>query len=182
MSELDLRDEVYPHIAPEFYVWLLYQSEVRDESFQVEGIGPVELYLQDRLSFTSTDGENARAVITGQDAPNSAETKAALITGKILSDVKVILKLPACSYMLTLKGDLCDISSLKQVNEDADAEPEVIEEDDTFDAFLLLRMKEYEDIVLILETLFRTFAEQRASEDWHTTTLQEMRRWVHDEE
>ena len=28
MPETDLRDEVYPHIAPEFYAWLLYQSEV----------------------------------------------------------------------------------------------------------------------------------------------------------
>ena len=43
-------------------------------------------------------------------------------------------------------------------------------------------MKEYEDIVLILETLFRAFVEQRASDDWHTTTLQEMRRWVHEED
>ena len=182
MSDTDLRDEVYPHIAPEFYVWLLYQSEVQDESFQVEGIGPVELYLQDRLSFTSSDGENARAVITGEDAPNSAETKAALITGKILSDVKVILKLPASSYMLTLKGDLCDISSLKRVNEDADAPADVIEEDDSLDAFLLLRMREYEDIVRILETLFRAFVAERASDDWHTTTLQEMRRWVHEDD
>ena len=83
--------------------------------------------------------------------------------------------------MLTLKGDLCDISSLKQVSEEADESTIVIEEDDTKDAFLLLRMQEYEDIVRIIQTLFKAFVKERATDDWYSTTLQEMRRWVHDE-
>ena len=181
-SVTDPRDEIYPHIAPEFYAWLLYQSEVRDETFEVEGIGPVQVLLEDRLTFASGAGDNSRAVITGEDAPASAETKAALISGKVLTEVKLLLRLPGNTYMLTLKGDLCDISSLKQVSEDADSPTIVIEEDDSKEAFLLLRMQEYEDIVRILQTLFRIFAKQRSNDDWHTTTLQEMRRWVHEQE
>jgi hypothetical protein len=181
-SLTDPRDEIYPHIAPEFYAWLLYQSEVRDETFDVDGIGPVEVLLADRLTFASGSGDNSRAVITGEDAPASAETKAALISGKVLTEIKLLLRLPGNTYMLTLKGDLCDISSLKQVSEDADAPTQVIETDDSKEAFLLLRMQEYEDIVLILQTLFRSFANQRAQDSWHTTTLQELRRWVHDQD
>lgn len=181
MSQTDLRDEVYPHIAPEFYAWLLYQSEVEDKHFDVKGIGPVEVLLQDRLSFTGDGEEKSRTVITGVDAPASAETKAALITGKVISEVKLLLRLPGNNYMLTLKGDLLDISSLKQVTEDADDPTIVIEEGDTKEAFLLLRMQEYEDIVLILQTLFQAFVADRASDDWHYTTLQEMRRWVHED-
>ncbi len=181
MPETDQRDEIFPHIAPEFYAWLLFQSEVEEKHFDVEGIGPVEVRLEDRLTFTGDGEDKARTVVTGGEAPASAETKAALISGKVISEVKVVLRLPGNSYMLTLKGDLCDISSLKQVNEDADEPTMVIEEDDTKDAFLLLRMQEYEDIVRIIQTLFRAFVEERASDDWYTTTLQEMRKWVHDE-
>jgi hypothetical protein len=159
---------------------LLYQSEVEDKHFDVEGIGPVEVLLEDRLSFTGDGEDKSRTVITGADAPTSAETKAALISGKVISDVKLLLRLPGNNYMLTLKGDLCDISSLKQVNEDADDPTLVIEEGDTKEAFLLLRMQEYEDIVRILQTLFRAFVEERASDDWHTETLNEMRKWVHE--
>ena len=182
MPETDIRDEVYPHIAPEFYAWLLYQSEVEEKHFDVEGIGPVEVLLQDRLSFMGDGEDKARTVITGDEAPGSAETKAALISGKVISEVKVVLRLPGNSYMLTLKGDLCDISSLKQVNQDADDPTIVIEEGDTKEAFLLLRMQEYEDIVLILQTLFKAFVADRASDDWYHTTLQEMRKWVHEED
>ena len=181
MPETDLRDEIYPHIAPEFYAWMLYQSEVEDKHFDVEGIGPVEICLQDRLSFTGDGEDKARTVITGAEAPSSAETKAALISGKVISEVKLLLRLPGNSYMLTLKGDLCDISSLKQVNEDADEPTIVIEDGDTKEAFLLLRMQEYEDIVRILQNLFRSFVAERASDDWYHTTLQEMRKWVHEE-
>ncbi len=181
MPQTDLRDEVYPHIAPEFYAWLLFQSEVKDEHFEVEGIGPVEVRLEDRLTFTGEGEEKSRTVVTGQDAPASAETKAALISGKVITDAKLILRLPGNSYMLSLKGDLCDISSLKQVSEDADEPTMVIEEDDTKEAFLLLRMQEYEDIVKIIQTLFRAFVAERAKDEWYTTTLQEMRRWVHDD-
>ena len=181
MPETDLRDEIYPHIAPEFYAWLLYQSEVEDKHFDVEGIGPVEICLQDRLSFTGDGEDKARTVITGSEAPGSAETKAALISGKVISEVKLLLRLPGNSYMLTLKGDLCDISSLKQVNEDADEPTIVLEDGDTKEAFLLLRMQEYEDIVRILQELFRSFVAERASDDWYHTTLQEMRKWVHEE-
>ncbi len=181
MPQTDLRDEVYPHIAPEFYAWLLFQSEVKDELFEVEGIGPVEVRLEDRLTFTGEGEEKSRTVVTGQDAPASAETKAALISGKVITDAKLILRLPGNSYMLSLKGDLCDFSSLKQVSEDADEPTMVIEEDDTKEAFLLLRMQEYEDIVRIIQTLFRAFVADRATDEWYTTTLQEMRRWVHDD-
>ena len=181
MPETDLRDEIYPHIAPEFYAWLLYQSEVETKHFDVEGIGPVEILLEDRLAFTGDGEEKSRTVITGDRAAASAETKAALISGKVISDVKLLLRLPGNTYLLTLKGDLCDISSLKQVSEDADDPTIVIEEGDTKEAFLLLRMQEYEDIVGILQTLFRSFVAERASDDWYHTTLQEMRKWVHEE-
>ena len=179
MKETDVRNEIYPHLAPEYYTWLLYQSEVEEKYFDVPGIGPVQVLLEDRLTFMGGGEEKSRTVVTGVDAPASAETKAALISGKVINDVKLLLRLPGNTYMLTLKGDLCDISSLKQVTEDASDQTEIVEEGDTLDAFFLLRMQEYEDIVTILQTLFRAFVKERSSDDWHSTTLNEMRRWVH---
>lgn len=181
MSDQDLRENTYPHIATEFFTWLLYQSEVDEQRFSIEGIGEVEVLLQDRLSFQSGEQNSGKAVISGEDAPASAETKAALISGKLLTDIKLLLRLEVATYMLTLRGDLLDIGSLKQVNEDLDEPVEVFQEDDSKEAQLLLRMAEYEDIMTILRTLFRRFAERRTQDNWHYEEVQSMRRWVHEQ-
>ena len=117
-----------------------------------------------------------RAVITGEDVANSAETKAALASGKTLKDVKLILRLEAATYSLSLRGGRLDIGGLKQESHEADDIP--VEEDDSKEAMLLLRMQEYNDIWSIIEQLFYVFAEERTSAKW-AKTLNQIRSWVH---
>lgn len=173
--------KVISPIASEFYAWLLFQSEARDETFMVPGVGSVSVLVQDRLAFES-NADKAKAVITGDEASSSAETRAALISGKVLTDIKLLLRLEATTYMLNLRGNLCDICSLKQVNEDLEPVANLSEEGDSKEATLLLRMVEYEDIWKVLQTLFREFAKRRTDKSWYTHELQDMKTWVHDTE
>lgn len=176
----DLREDSYPHINAEFFVWLLYCSEIGEdrEIIRSEKLGEIELIIQDRLSFRDPQQEKDRAVISGEDAPNSAETKAALISGKTLQDVKLMFRMAQATYLLTLKGDNFDISGLKQASSEIDQIQ--MEDGDSREAMLLLRMQEYEDIWGLIGQLFREFVIERTKDSWYTGTLQEMRKWVHD--
>ena len=177
---IDIREEAYPHINAEFFVWLLYRSEIGEDTeiIHTERLGDIELVMQDRLSFRDPQQEKDRAVISGEDAPNSAETKAALISGKTLQDVKLMLKMSQATYLLTLKGDNFDISGLKQATSEMDQVQ--MEDGDSREAMLLLRMQEYEDIWGVIGQMFQEFVIERTKESWYTETLQEMRKWVHD--
>lgn len=177
---IDPREEAYPHINAEFFVWLLYRSEIGEDTeiVRTESLGDIELIMQDRLSFRDPQQEKDRAVISGEDAPNSAETKAALISGKTLQDVKLMLRMTQATYLLTLKGDNFDISGLKQATSDMDQVQ--MEDGDSREAMLLLRMQEYEDIWGVVGQLFQEFVIERTKDSWYTETLQEMRKWVHE--
>ena len=176
MSNNDARNDVYLHITAEFYIWLLYRAEVGDGEFDIGSVGSVEILMRDKLSFQSPTEDKMRAVITGEDVANSAETKAALASGKTLKDVKLILRLEAATYSLSLRGGRLDIGGLKQEAHEADDAP--VDEDDSREALLLLRMQEYNDIWSIIEQLFHVFAEERTSAKW-TKTLNQIRGWVH---
>ena len=178
--EFDLREDIYPHINAEFFVWLLYRSEIGEDTeiIRSDDLGDIELIIQDRLSFRDPQQEKDRAVISGEDAPNSAETKAALVSGKTLQDVKLMLRMTQATYLLTLRGDHLDISGLKQLASEMDQIQ--VEDGDSREAMLLLRMQEYEDIWGVVGQLFREFVVERTKDSWYTETLQEMRKWVHE--
>jgi len=177
MNDSDVRNAVYLHLSAEFFAWLLYRSEEGQEKFDLGGtLGEVEIMMQDRLSFQSPTADKMRAVITGEDAPNSAETKAALASGKTIQDLKLNLRLEGATYSLSLKGGRLDIGGLKQETHEADQE--LVEEDDSKEALLLLRMQEYNDIWAIIKGLFLIFVEERTSEVWEDT-VSKIRKWVH---
>jgi hypothetical protein len=179
MSNDDNRNELYNHISTEFFAWLLYQSEVGEGEFSYGKIGNVEVVMQDRLSFESPTENKMRAVITGDDAACSAETKAALSSGKTIQDVKLHLRLEAATYGLSLKGGRLDISGFKQEHHEADEI--AIEKEDLSDALLILRMDEYNVIWDLIHQLFLSFTDERLSTGWQNT-LEKMRIWVHQAE
>ena len=54
-----------------------------------------------------------RATVTGENAPQSPEARAALASGKVINDIQIQLKQTERAYSLSLKGEGMDISGLK---------------------------------------------------------------------
>lgn len=177
----DLRDEIYPHINAEFFIWLLYCSEIGKDTEIInhKALGDVELIWMDKLSFRDPQQETDKTVVAGEDAAHSVETKAALISGKTLQEAKLMLRLNYATYGLTLKGDYFDISGFKQLTAEMDAIE--MEDGDSVEVMLLLRMQEYEDIWSVIEQLFTKFVTERVRDDWYKTIVQEIRAWVHED-
>ena len=55
-----------PHLTAEFFVWLWFASEREGGSMDVgEGVGLIDFWVDERLSFRSPDEDKPRAVLTG---------------------------------------------------------------------------------------------------------------------
>lgn len=168
----------YPHVAAEFFAWLLYISELEELELEHPQLGPYSVHLQDRITFRSPSEERMRAVVIGDDAPNSPETRAALASGKTIQEIKVHIAYAGNTIALTLRGAHMDISGLRiveEVREPADESSEAEEQ-----ATMYLRMSMVDDIYSTVAHLFSVFARTRLQEQWHNHTVQQLRAWIHD--
>ncbi len=158
----------HPHLTAEFFVWLWYAADRDGGNFNLDGLGVVDMWVEDRLSFRVPDEDKARAVLTGDDTASSAEARAALASGKIVRDLQLHLRHEEREYSVTLRGVHLDLAGLKFPAHSAEGE----------DGLLYERMFLYENAYAIVTGLYRMFARERTDLSWHSHTLPQIRAWV----
>lgn len=158
----------HPHLTAEFFVWLWYAADRDGGNFNLDGLGMVDMWVEDRLSFRVPDEDKARAVLTGDDTASSAEARAALASGKIVRDLQLHLRHEEREYSVTLRGVHLDLAGLKFPAHSAEGE----------DGLLYERMFLYENAYAIVSGLYRMFARERTDLAWHSHTLPQIRAWV----
>jgi len=157
-----------PHLSTEFYIWLWYASERDGGTMKLsEEIGIVDVWIEQRLSFSGLSEQKSRAVVTGENTASSLEARAALATGKVVQELQLHLRREEREYTVTLKGINLDVSGAKLPPHAGEGE----------DGLLYERMYLYEDLWFIITGLYRRFAAERTASSW-TQTLEEIRAWV----
>jgi hypothetical protein len=160
---------VLPHVAGEFYTWLWWTSETRGSAFDLEApVGPMELWVDERLAFRNPDDTRLAAVMTGENPAATLEAKAALAGGKVLQELRVGMRRDDREYMCTLKGPSMHLQGLKL--------PQVVDQGGA--EVLFERMHLYEEAVLMVEGLFRAFCAVRTSSAWTDEVLPALHDWV----
>jgi hypothetical protein len=158
-----------PHLASEFFAWLWYTSEQRRGTLDLgDGVGTVDFWVGSRISFRAVDEDKARAVVTGESPSTTLEARAALAGGKVVNDLRLVLRREEREYEVTLRGPYLDLHNVRlpaQVKTGAD---EILYE----------RMYLYDELWFLLGALYARFAEERTGADWRTDTLPSLRAWV----
>lgn len=156
-------------LGSEFYLWLWWQSEQSGGKFSVGESGErIELYVDDRLAFRIPGEIKVTAVLTGDNASESVEAKAALFGGKILQELRVRLRRDDRDFLVTLKGPEVHLTRVKLPQVLGDNEFEVI----------LDRMSSYDELAYLVGELFTAFSTVRASADWASEIEPQLRAWV----
>lgn len=170
MSDEEVADGLPPHVSAEFFVWLWYSSEVDRGSLDLGGdAGEIQFWVDDRISFRAPGEDKATAVMTGERPTDAPESRAALAGGKVLSDVRLVVRREEREYTVTIKGPRVSIAGAKL--------PAQVKTGDVAE-ILYDRMFLYEELHFILAALFRKFAEERASARWTQEVLPGLRNWV----
>lgn len=155
------------HLASEFYLWLWWASEARENLFDLgPDVGQVTLWVDDRLAFRNANDLRATAVLTGEAPASTLEAKAALRGGKVLHELRIGMRRDEREHFLTLSGPSMDVKQLKLP---AFGEGE--------EGLVYDRMFLYEEVCYVLAALFNEFAAVRVSEDWETTVVPQLATW-----
>lgn len=157
-----------PHLASEFYAWLWWASEENEGSFDLDEVGRVTLWIDERIAFRLPADNKPSAVVTGDSPAAQPESRAALAGGKVLHDLRIALRRDDREFSATLKGPTMDLQKVK-LPQAVDGNPEET---------LYDRMFLYEELVSVLGALFSQFAKARTGKNWTKETLPKIREWV----
>lgn len=163
-------------LGREFLTWLAWRLE--DEGGRIQlGDDVVQLALGDRLALRERAANGGRITLVdpGDMRP---ELGAALRRGKLLDRARISVQRGDRKWELSLDGGLLTYDSLRcpplgprdpAPGDDARAH---------FENDFFLRLADVEDVVGVLDRLFKAFCETRAASSWETTTLPAMRSWI----
>ena len=145
-------------LGREFLLWLWCTSEQQQSLFQLDEIGEIELFLDDRIVMEPIHGEGNRHQLSGYDPATSPEAAVALRMNKIPTETKIKIVRQAQAWAFSLRADDLQIRSLKI--------PEVLSQAD--EERIAERIFLMEEIESMLEALWRQFLLQRIAPTWET--------------
>lgn len=155
----------------EFLTWLWFRIEESGGVLEVEGLGPVTLWIEDRMVLGSLDTESKENILKEGDVSKSGEAAAGLKVGKKLQEARFGLIREDREYRLLLRGDTLDLPGI--------AVPKVLaEEGDDWHATALVRLGHIYECLAVVDALFAQFAALRISGEWPARVLPAMSRWI----
>ncbi|MDW7711817.1 MAG: hypothetical protein SCH98_15230 [Deferrisomatales bacterium] len=159
----------------EFLTWLWFRVEEADGVLDVAGLGPVTLWIEDRMVLGSLDTESKQNILKEGDVSKSGEAAAALKVGKKLQEARLGLLRDDREYRLVLRGDTFDLPGV--------AVPKVLsEQGDDWHATALVRLGYVRECLAVIDALFAEFAALRVSDEWGRAVLPAMGRWIEGKE
>ncbi|MEW5723684.1 MAG: hypothetical protein AB1896_11295 [Thermodesulfobacteriota bacterium] len=173
MDLLDLKQEKR-FLGLEFLTWVWYQSEVNSGLIELEGLGTVELWFENRLVLEAGSG-NARQTVTlqGKDL-ELAEARTALLEGKKVSQARLRIAAESREWRVTLKAEGLELGSVKAPKTlDADEE-----EAESAAGRLLDRIAVMQELTRILDLLYARFLAVRLTNLWEKNELPRLRHWL----
>lgn len=175
MDLVDLIAEKY-FLGQEFLTWLWYKSDERGGTVMVPGMGDILLVFEKHLLLESGEGESLEKLICRGLQAELQEARTGLAMGKKVEQARIHLVKGEYEYHLTLRGSMLDFSAVKLPKTMAGSEesddPEAVE------GRLLDRAGLYEDLIRIVNELFRMFLAIRVGSEWESEVAA-IRAWIH---
>ena len=160
---------VVPHMAGELYLWIWWLSDIQGGQIDIGGdVGRVELFVDERLAFRAPQETKVSAVLTGERASDSVESRAAVWGGKVLQEVRLRIVRDDRQFLVTLKGPEVHLTGLKLPQALKDSQEEAIYD----------RMFLYEELCFVVGGLLRDFAQLRTSSAWEADVVPRIKAWV----
>lgn len=167
---MDLVDliEQRSFLGSEFLMWLWFKSECYESLLKVDDIGSIELEFDDQMTLEAYIAETQRSELKGGDPANGIEAKTALRQGKRLSKAKISVNKEGRIWVLTLKGESLDFSSVKI--------PALLTSE--YDERFYERMYLLDEIEEIMSALYLEFLQIRLSKQWEEKILPATQAWI----
>lgn len=164
----------YQFLGNEFLTWLWFTIDVHPERFKTIDETLVSLSVGNRVALENT-ANNASEIITikGDDA-GLEEGFLALRKGAVVIEMCLIYKTEQQEWKFCLKGESMAFSGLKLPPDTGK-----MENAEDIEGAFLEKVDSYDKVIHVINGLFILFLKERASADWNTATVIEIKKWIH---
>lgn len=157
------------YLYREFLTWLWFKAEEKGGTVSLPGGDEVGIELGRRLVLTSGEGEYAETIICHGLHTDNREARIALTKGKMISEARLKISRDSLDWELTVKGDRMQFQTVRLPIMREDAE-------ETFQGLAYDRIHLVENLLDVIDSLFRTFWDVRQSPSWATEELPRLQR------
>jgi hypothetical protein len=159
----------------EFLTWLWFRIEESDGDIEAPGIGPVSLWIADRIVLGSLDTESKENILKDGQVSHSGEAATALKIGKKLQEARFGLLREDREWSFLIKGDTFDLQTVNIPRVET-------EKDDDWQATVVIRIGYVQECIDILDALFAEFCRLRVSAAWTSEMLPAVTEWIRKKE
>ena len=175
MDLVDLIEEKR-FIGQEFLTWLWWKSEERGGSIALPGQGDLIVVFEKHMLLEYGEGEHSEKVICSGLQTELKEARTGLLMGKKLEQARIQLVQAEHEWNFTLAAALMEFRSVK-IPKTAGTETGGSDNPEETEGMILERIFLFEELLRIVNDLFRMFLEIRISSEW-PEELQKVRSWV----
>ncbi len=164
-------------IGQEFLTWLWFKSEERGGLVEIHGVGDIVVVFEKHMLLEYGEGESNEKCICSGLQSELQEARTGLKMGKKLEQARLQLISGDYEYNFTLAAALMEFRNVKLPKTAGTEEGRTDNAEET-EGMILERIFLFEELVRLVNALFRVFLEYRTGDGWQEE-LSKVRAWVH---
>ncbi len=164
-------------LGQEFLTWLWWKSEERGGSVEIPGFGDITVVFEKHMLLEYGEGEYSEKLVCTGLQTELKEARTGLLMGKKLEQARIQIVKDTYEWNFTLGAALFEFRNVR-LPKTAATEQGGGNSDEEMEGMILERVFLFEELVRIINDLFRLFLKIRISSDW-SAELQTIRGWVH---
>ncbi len=163
-------------VGQEFLTWLWWKSEERGGSVDLPGQGDILVVFEKHMLLEYGEGESNEKLICSGLQTELKEARTGLLMGKKLEQARIQLVQAEHEWNFTLAAAMMEFRSVR-LPKTAGTEQGGSNDPEEIEGMILERMYLFEELIRIVNDLFRMFLEIRLGDGWREE-LQKIRQWI----
>ena len=164
-------------LGQEFLTWLWWKSEERGGSVEIPEFGDITVVFEKHMLLEYGEGEYSEKLVCTGLQTELKEARTGLLMGKKLEQARIQIVKDTYEWNFTLGAGLFEFRNVRLPKTAATEQGAGNREEET-EGMILERVFLFEELVRIVNDLFRLFLKVRITSGW-SAELQTIRGWVH---
>ncbi|MDW7771504.1 MAG: hypothetical protein SCH71_01310 [Desulfobulbaceae bacterium] len=163
-------------LGQEFLAWLWFKSEERSGTIDLPGTGDVLVVFEKHMLLELGEGDESEKVICRGLQTELKEARTGLLMGKKPEQARIRLARGDYEFNVTLTASTMEFRNVRLPK--TVAEGDEGDNPESMEARILERISLFEQLLELVNDLFRMYIAVRASDRWEDE-LVNMRKWIH---
>ena len=175
MDMVDLIQEK-KFLGQEFLTWLWWKSEERGGSISLPGIGDITVVFEKHMLLEYGEGQSSEKLICRGLQTELKEARTGISIGKKLEQARIRLEHAEHEWSFTFAAGLMEFRNVR-LPKTAGIDENSMDKEKENEGMTLERIYLFEELVKIVNDLYRIFLEKRVGSDWKGD-VHKIRQWV----